>query len=73
MAVGGSLTLGDLLALVDLCRLFVQETITLLTHRKDLGALGTPSRHSLQDLLGNLSGGLVLGEGIRIVERVICQ
>lgn len=66
-----SLTLYDLLSTVDLCDLLLQELVTSLADCDDLLSGSAKSSNGLQDLLGDLSSALVLGEGIRVIESVV--
>lgn len=64
-------TLVNLLASVDLGDLFLNELVTLLADLDNLGAGDDELGDLGQDLLGNLSGGLVLGQGIGVTQSVI--
>ena len=64
-------TLVDLLSAVDLGNLFLNEFVALLADGDDLLAGDTELGNLGEDLLGDLGGGLVLGEGVRVVEGVI--
>lgn len=63
--------LGDLLAAVDLGKLLLDELVALLADVDDLLAGGNELGDLSKDLLRDLSGGLVLGEGIGVVEGVV--
>ena len=63
--------LGDLLAAVDLGKLLLDELVTLLADVNDLLAGGNELGDLSKDLLRDLSSGLVLGEGIGVVEGVV--
>lgn len=82
------LTLGDLLALVDLGNLLLEELVTLLADLDNLLTLEAQSyifgvrllgrkmesvrtSDGLEHFVRNLSGGLVLGQGVRVVEGVV--
>lgn len=60
-----------LLSPVDLGNPLVQELVALLADGHDLLASNTELGHLSQNLLGDLGGTLVLGEGIRVVQGVI--
>lgn len=64
-------TLGDLLASVDLGDLLLDQLVALLADVDDLGAGDDELGHLGQDLLGDLSSGLVLGEGVGVIQRVV--
>lgn len=65
-------TLVDLLSSVNLGNLFFDQLVTLLADVDDLGARDDELGHLSKNLLGDLSGGLVLGEGIWVSQRVVC-
>jgi len=65
--------LGDLLSSVDLGDLLLDELVSLLADVYDLGAGNTESGNILQDLLGDLRGGLVLGKSVGVVEGIVWQ
>lgn len=64
-------TLGDLLASVDLGDLLLEQLVAGLADLDILGARDDKLGHLGQDLLGDLSGGLVLGESIGVAQRVV--
>ena len=64
-------TLGNLLSSVDLCDLLIEQLITLLADVYNLLASYAELGDSLEDLVRNRSGILVLGKSIRVVKRVI--
>ena len=64
-------TLVDLLSAVDLGNLFLDELVALLADGDDLLAGNAELGNLGEDLLGDLGGGLVLGEGVGVVEGVI--
>lgn len=64
-------TLGDLLATVDLGELLLDELVTLRADVDNLLAGNDELGDLSKDLLRDLSGGLVLGEGIGVVEGVV--
>lgn len=68
-----SITLGDLLPTVNLGHLLLNELVTLLTDLSDLLAGDTEVLDCGQNLLGYLGSGLVLGQSVRVVQRVVCQ
>lgn len=69
----GSITLRDtLLGTPDLVGLFGEELVALLTDLDDLLAGKTEVLDGGEDLLGDLGGRLVLGEGVGVVEGIIC-
>jgi hypothetical protein len=63
--------LGDLLAAVDLGKLLLDELVTLLADGDNLLAGGNELGDLSKDLLRDLSSGLVLGEGVGVVEGVV--
>lgn len=67
------LTFGDLLSAVDLGELLLNQLVALLADVDNLGTGHAEVRHGSQDLLGDLGGGLVLGESIGVVEGVVCR
>lgn len=67
-------TLGDtLLGAPDLIGLVSEELVTLLANVDDLLAGDAKVLDGSEDLLGDLSGSLVLGQGVGVVERIICK
>lgn len=64
-------TLGDLLAAVNLGNLLLEQLVALLADVDNLSARDAELRHGSQDLLADLGGGLVLGQSIRVAQRVI--
>ena len=64
-------TFQDLLSAIDLGNLLVQKLVTLLADVDDLLASNTEGSNSLENLLGDLSGALVLGKGIWVGKSVI--
>lgn len=68
----GKQTLVDLLSTVDLGELLLDELVTLLADGDNLLARLDELGNRSQDLLRDLSGGLVLGESIGVVEGVVC-
>ena len=66
------LTLGDLLSAVDLCDLLLEELVTLLADVYDLLASNAELGDGLEDLVGDNTGILVLGQGVWVVEGIIC-
>lgn len=68
---GMLLTLVNLLAAVDLGNLLLEDLVTLLADLDDLGAGDAKLRDLSEDLLGDLTSSLVLGQSIRVVEGVI--
>lgn len=66
-------TLGDLLPAPDLGDLLLEQLVALAADVGDLLAGDAEVLDGSEDLLGNLGRGLVLGQGIRVVERVICK
>ena len=64
-------TLVDLLAAVDLGDLLLDELVALLADVDNLLARDAKLGDGGQDLFGDLAGGLVLGQGIRVVEGVV--
>ena len=71
MRMVAACTLVDLLSAVDLGNLFLNELVALLADGDNLLAGDTELGNLGEDLLGDLGGGLVLGEGVGVVERVI--
>lgn len=69
---GALVTLGDLLSTPDLGDLLLKQLITLAADVGDLLASDAEVLDGSEDLLGDLGRGLVLGQGVRVVERVIC-
>lgn len=65
-------TLVDLLSSVNLSNLFFDQLVTLLADVDDLGARDDELGDLSKNLLGDLSGGLVLGKGIWVSQRVVC-
>lgn len=65
------LTLLNLLSTPDLGNLLLEELVTLLADVNNLLASDAKVLDSSQDLLGDLGSGLVLGQGVRVVEGVI--
>lgn len=66
-------TLGDLLSTPDLGDLLLKQLVALAADVGDLLASDAEILDSSEDLLGDLGRGLVLGQGVRVVERVICD
>ena len=64
-------TLGNLLATVYLGDFLLQKLVALLADGVNLLTRDDELRHLGKDLLGDLSGRLVLGKSVRVVERVI--
>lgn len=64
-------TLGDLLSTVDLADLLLNQLVALVADVDNLGASNAELGDLGQDLLRDLSSGLVLGEGVGVVEGVI--
>lgn len=68
-----SITLGDtLLGAPNLVGLLSEELVALLANLDDLLAGNAEVLDGGENLLGDLGGGLVLGEGVRVVEGIIC-
>jgi hypothetical protein len=67
----GLYTLSYLLPSVHLCDLFFEKLVTSLADGDDLFTGSTELDDAHEHLLRNLSRGLILGEGIRVVQRVI--
>lgn len=65
-------TLGDLLSSPDLGDLLLEQLVALAADVGDLLASDAELLDGSEDLLGDLGRGLVLGQGVRVVERVIC-
>lgn len=67
-------TLGDaLLGTPDLVGLLGEQLVTLFADLDDLLAGDAEVLDCGENLLGDLSGGLVLGQGVGVVERVIWE
>lgn len=64
-------TLGDVFATEDLGNFLLNELVALLADLDNLGAGNAELGYIGKDLLGNLGGRLVLGDGIRVVESVV--
>lgn len=64
-------TLGDLLATVNLSKFLLDELVSLFAKIDDLGTGDAELGHVGQDLLGDLGGRLVLGEGVGVVEGIV--
>ena len=67
-----SRTLGDLLAAVDLGELLLNELVSLLADVDNVGTSNAELGHLGQHLLRDLGGRLVLGDGVGVVEGVVC-
>lgn len=67
----GDSTLDNLLSAPDLGDLLSEQDVALLADVDDLLAGDAEVLDSSEDLLGNLSRGLVLGQGVGVVEGVI--
>lgn len=65
-------TLDNLLSAVDLGKLLFHQLVTLLADLDNLCAGDAELGDLSQDLLGDLTSGLVLGQSIRVTQRVIC-
>ena len=68
----GVITLGDLLSAPDLGDLLLEQLVALAADVGDLLASDAEILDGGENLLGDLGRGLVLGQGVRVVERVIC-
>ncbi len=64
-------TFRDLLPTIDLGDFLVQKLVTLLADVYDLLASNTEGSNGLENLLGDLSGALVLGKGIWVGKSVV--
>lgn len=69
---GALVTLGDLLPTPDLGDLLLEQLVALAADVGDLLASDAEILDGSEDLLRDLGRGLVLGQGVRVVERVIC-
>lgn len=69
---GALVTLGDLLSTPDLGDLLLKQLVALAADVGDLLASDAEVLDGSEDLLGDLGRGLVLSQGVRVVERVIC-
>jgi hypothetical protein len=65
-------TFCDFLSSINLRDLLLQKLVTTLADRHNLRASNTELCDILQNLLGNGGGTLVLGEGIWVIESVVC-
>lgn len=65
------ITLLDLLAAVDLGHFLLDELVALLANLDDLLAGDAEVLDSSQNPLRDLSSGLVLGQGVGVVEGVV--
>lgn len=66
-------TLGNLLATVDLGDLFLDELVTGLADLDNLCAGDAELGDLGEDLFRDLTGSLVLGQSIGVVEGVVCR
>lgn len=64
-------TLGNLLSSINLGHFLLQNLVTLLAYLDNLCAGNAELGDLGENLFGNLTGGLVLGQGIGVIEGVV--